>query len=627
MHLSTQPLPPVRQQHRALVLACVVILVSTLGACFLISLEKPVRNIGPDDPRASAIATSDRDYLLSLCRDTWSYLEQHVDERTEFPTDSQRPGGTTNTTNIGLYLACIGIATEMGIEPREKALARVRQILDSLQKLESRHGFFNNWVSVEGSTKMTPGVNAVSDFNKTVAGLIIVRQLFPEVKTQASALIDRVEWSWVYNKDKGLAYYGYDLVADKPVGETRLWFAADVRLAGFMLVASGAAPPEFWESMERREIHSGELSFFWPGYKMGGLFMQAMDGIFLEEHGTEMGRSVGNFAWHQIQFAQSRRLPVWGWSNCNVPGAGYTEGGYLPWWVVTPHASALAIEYYPRHVIANLHELEKLGLRQPLPGTNSSYGFRDAINLRTKVLDDRYLCLDQAMLFLSLANYLENGIVRRTFAQDPLVGHGLAALQTQRRSDPALLSEWARRDALPTPELKPSDSEIPLRDDVVINFRDGSAAVEISTATFKPNNSVQATRTDKGLVIDFDLGAEGEAEIRLAIPPLDARVLREIIIVASGVCRNNVKQPFGLRMDLSDSQDQRQYAYISDLTEKVTSHRIGDQSLPGIFARPEAVTTLQFKLWSKPWFFSDQNTRVNEGQILIEKIIFRFALH
>lgn len=83
-----------------------------------------------------------------------------------------------------------------------------------------------------------------------------------------------------------------------------------------------------------------------------------------------------------------------------------------------------------------------------------------------------------------------------------------------------------------------------------------NVAVEISTATFEPNNSVQATRTEKGLMIDFDLGAEGESEVRLAIPPLDARDLREIIIVASGMRGDNIKQPFGI-LETADAHSTR----------------------------------------------------------------------
>lgn len=54
--------------------------------------------------------------------------------------------------------------------------------------------------------------------------------------------------------------------------------------------------------------------------------------------------------------------------------------------------------------------------------------------------------LDQTMLFLSLANYLHDGVVWRHFAVDPLVRAGLEKLPEYAKKDASALKIYTRRD-------------------------------------------------------------------------------------------------------------------------------------------------------------------------------------
>ena len=118
---------------------------------------------------------------------------------------------------------------------------------------------------------------------------------------------------------------------------------------------------------------------------------------------------------------------MWGWSASAGPRGGYLGWGNIIDSVVTPHASALAINLYPQEVVSNLRMLEKLGARKPYEyqGKMHEFGFRDSIDVCSGDVADGYLILDQAMLFLSLANFLEDGIVWKTFAKSGLVKNGL----------------------------------------------------------------------------------------------------------------------------------------------------------------------------------------------------------
>jgi hypothetical protein len=345
-----------------------------------------------------------------------------------------------------------------------------------------------------------------------------------------------------------------------------------------------------------------------------------MDAIFLDSPvAIEMGNAIGDFAWHQIRMSQERKLKVWGWSNCNIPSKGYTEGGYLPWWVVTPHASALTIEYYPRHVIENLHKLDEMGLRKPLKAGSPAYGFRDSIDIKTLKTDDRYLSLDQAMLFLSITNYLENGMVRKNFANDPLVKNGFKLLGTRLAQDANLLDKWAKRDmtepkSLPIQKL----SNAP----IILDMKKPDGLVLNTNAA--GGGKIDSKFADEGLIIDFNSTSESELDTTITFPQMDTRNLESIEITGF----TQAKEAFGgIRLYLYDEQGQSLYAYAEPTrpTHNTTSKTITipESFIYGILAQPYAVDKLTIKLWAKPWYYTNQLTKAKAGKLVIEKIAFK----
>jgi hypothetical protein len=83
--------------------------------------------------------------------------------------------------------------------------------------------------------------------------------------------------------------------------------------------------------------------------------------------------------------------------------------------VVTPHASFLALDVAPRQAMANIR-----ALRADFPGVYGVDGFFDAVNPTTGSVGHRYLVLDQSMIMAALANALDNRVMQRNFAQDPI---------------------------------------------------------------------------------------------------------------------------------------------------------------------------------------------------------------
>jgi hypothetical protein len=102
------------------------------------------------------------------------------------------------------------------------------------------------------------------------------------------------------------------------------------------------------------------------------------------------------------------------------PPAAYRNG------IVTPHAAALALRYAPKQAVANLAKL------QAIPGMYGQWGFRDAVNVDTKQVDDWYLSLDQSILMGAIGNAIGHDILRKAFATHE-IEHALKPLMAIER--------------------------------------------------------------------------------------------------------------------------------------------------------------------------------------------------
>jgi hypothetical protein len=96
--------------------------------------------------------------------------------------------------------------------------------------------------------------------------------------------------------------------------------------------------------------------------------------------------------------ADAARLTLYGASSSGAsvgPGHDCGEG------VVTPHAAFLALDFAPQAVLSNL-----AALRRDFSAVYGPGGFKDAVNVATGQVADRYLALDQGMVMAAATNAL-----------------------------------------------------------------------------------------------------------------------------------------------------------------------------------------------------------------------------
>jgi len=386
----------------------------------------------------SLLEQEDIEYLTELAHDTFECLLYFVNQETGLPYDSSSREPFTSITNIGLYLASLCAGYKMGFIEETEALDRITKTLESLGRIPRWHGFPITWVDVSTLSRYFSDPMSYADHvGNLLAGLIVTKETFPQFRDWIESYIAQMDFGFTYDEKTGWLKGGWDpergdFAIKQPWGDWYYNFlAADTRIFSFYGVASGKIPRRHWDSLKRDYIIWEGEKIYYPGWEGGGLFMQYLPGIFLNEEGTKMKESARAFARAQIKHKDVLGYPGWGWSACEAPDGRYLGWGTLKDEVITPHASLLAIEDFPMEVIANLKELEKFGVRAPFveEGKEYNFGFRDSYNVRTGETSEKYLILDQAMIFLSLANFLTGGFLRNAFSSDPIIQAGLKALR------------------------------------------------------------------------------------------------------------------------------------------------------------------------------------------------------
>ncbi|OGR82350.1 MAG: hypothetical protein A2901_04720 [Elusimicrobia bacterium RIFCSPLOWO2_01_FULL_54_10] len=379
----------------------------------------------------------DAAYLRALAADTYRCISFMAHPKTGVPLDNSKhdAGHHTSVTNIGFYLASIVGAVELGLETRASAFKKIDFLLSLLSRLETWKNFPVNWYDAGRLTPNSDNLVSTVDLGNYYAGIIVVRQAFPELEVACDRLL-RTDWNMLYDSEQKLLYGGYNLKMQASTEWHYDHLGADSRLAGFLAVAIGRVPKESWDALNRNLEQRYGVEYLKPGWEAGGLFLGYMSGIFIDEKGFLPGLSAANFAKAQMIHQDKIHSPVWGWSASDSPKDGYLGFLALKDDIVAPYASAMAVEDFPGEVIANLKMLERLGARTShlRSGKYVPFGFRDAYDIRTRAITSNYLMLDQTMIFLTLVNALKDRAISRHFESYAPV------LETKK-----LLSDYASR--------------------------------------------------------------------------------------------------------------------------------------------------------------------------------------
>jgi hypothetical protein len=415
----------------------------------------------------------DRAFIQRVARDTWEGIAAMTDLKNGLPVDNVRVPDVasepvkindyTNITNVGLYMMAVVGAARMDFITREDALSRLILLLDTLDQLETRRGFFFNYYDTT-TLERTSNLISFVDSSWLTAGLMVIRSAYPELATRASLLIDAMDYGWLYDDVEQLMSHGYYVNLDYPSEYHYGMLYTETRTGSLIAIGKGDVPLEHWFRMHRtfpreerwqsqepqnwqtrtidgHEVETGHYTWRGQAYvpSWGGSMFEALMPTLVVDEQRYAPDSLGlNNRRHveiQRRFAtEELGYPVWGLSPSALAHVdGYSEFGVGPLGargytggVVTPHASMLALTIAPQAATENLRELARL---YPVYGP---YGFFDSVDPQSGAIGRKYLLLDQAMSFVSAVNFLTDGAIQDYFAADPVAAWVLAEIGKER---------------------------------------------------------------------------------------------------------------------------------------------------------------------------------------------------
>ena len=416
------------------------------------------------------LPTDDDEFLKRLARDTWRGLAALSDRENGLPINHVRFGASldaadakigdyASASDLGLYLIAIVAAHELGLIPESEALARLTAALDSIDRLETWHGFPFNFYDTTTLERTSDFVSFV-DSSWLAAGLMVARSSFPQLDERCSAWLAARDFGRFYDARRKLMSHGEYVGPEQRSPYHYGVFYTEARLGSLVAIGKGDVPAEHWFAMSRTppppgiasdaaahvepaRVHPWPSAYYqWKGLHYvpswgGSMFEALMPVLVLDERRyapSSLGRNDEVHAEVQRRYAlEDLGLPVWGMSPSWQPsGERYAEHGVPPLGfqgyrsdAVTPHAAALALAVTPREAIANLRELAR---RYDVYG---DYGFYDAVDPRSGMVARVDLALDQAMILIALANHLEDGAIQRRFAADPIAQAALPLLRDE----------------------------------------------------------------------------------------------------------------------------------------------------------------------------------------------------
>ena len=408
-----------------------------------------------DVDRRKLLQLNDENLLRQVARDTWGYFENVVDQHHQLPLNRiklswrKEIGDYTSPTDIGLYYLATICASELGFISRAEALSRILRSLKTVGKLPKWKGFLYNYYNTT-NLQVTGRLVSSLDDAWLAASLMVVKATFPsELNARVSKLLKRMDFYELYDAGEEKFNLGYDPRAKKFSGSHYGLLATEARIISLVAIAKGDVEPEHWFRIHRvlprewkwqNQMPQGTFKeyrgsrvfegyYTYSGKKIvpswgGSLFEFLMPTLVLKERELAPASLGANdlvaAEVHRDYALSEKRYPVWGISPCMIdrgPRSAYLElgikgigsKGYKDEAVITPYASFLALEFLPSDVLLNIRRLLNL---YPIYG---EYGFYDSIAVRGPKVAKQYLALDQAMILISITNYLKNGIIRERF--------------------------------------------------------------------------------------------------------------------------------------------------------------------------------------------------------------------
>ena len=404
----------------------------------------------PEKDPLKKIDKKHQNYILNIAQHTWEYFKDYLTKENNYlPPDNYQENRKnkivtrTSCTNIGLAMVSVISAYDLGFENIYASVSLLRNMIDTITKLEKWNGHLYNWYDIRTLKPLEPRYVSTVDSGNFVGYLYVVRQFLKEHNRLyenineyiaiVDGIINKTDFSLLYDNSTKLFSIGFDINENKLTDSYYDLLASEARQASFIAICKKDVSAKHWASLNRTlttmDGYKGLIS--WSGtafeYLMPNINMKSYEGSLLDESCKFMVMS-------QMKYSEKLNIP-WGISesafNLKDLKSNYQYKAFgIPWlglkrglgdeMVVSSYGTALAIYDYPREVLQNIERLEqegafgKYGLYESIDYTKS----RLKENERKEVVKT-FMAHHQALILISINNFFHKNIIQQRFSKNP----------------------------------------------------------------------------------------------------------------------------------------------------------------------------------------------------------------
>ena len=409
----------------------------------------------PIKKKENKLSKQDKELLLDIAKRTWKYFEDFLTEDNNFlPPDNYQESrykkvvDRTSSTNIGLGLICVISAYDFGFINLDKCLDLLEKMLYSIKKLPKWNGHLYNWYNIKSLTPLRPEYISTVDSGNFIGYIYIVKAFLMKIAELNNTisldkineqieyienLIKTTDFSKLYDDKIGLMSIGFSIDENRLTPSYYDLLASEARQASLIAIAKKDVDSEHWSKLSRTltVLNRKKGLISWSGtafeYLMPNINIKRYEGSLLDESCSFMIMS-------QKKYCEKLGIP-WGISesafNLKDLNSNYQYKAFgIPWLglkrgladeaVVSSYGSIIALSDCPEDVIKNIKILKKQGMY-------NKYGFYESIDYTPERLSrdkkyeivKTYMAHHQALIFLSINNFINNNIMQKRFNNNP----------------------------------------------------------------------------------------------------------------------------------------------------------------------------------------------------------------
>ena len=391
------------------------------------------------------VSARDRETVRSFAAAMWRYFDGSVTAGEHFlPPDNvqetpvMKTAHRTSPTNIGLYLASVAAARDLGLIGAEEMLDRLSDTLKTVEALPKYNGCLYNWYDTRTASPLSPAYISTVDCGNFLCCLTALQQALKELPgDRARALAGRIgrlrdeaDLTFLYDKKRALFRVGYDADRGEPSEACYDLLMSEARMTSYYAAARRLAPERHVRALGRTLVRCGgyTAAASWTGtlfeYFMPALFLPVEENSFVYEslkaclaaQKRRMGRlpwGISESCFYAADHTGSYRYKAHGLRRLALKRLADDEP------VVSPYSSFLALPFDFRGAMKNLSAVAALhaqgacGFYEAIDFTPSRTGGEDYCVVRC------WMAHHVGMSMAAAANALLDDVFVRRFMGDP----------------------------------------------------------------------------------------------------------------------------------------------------------------------------------------------------------------